>query len=58
MELRIKSSEDGFDEIFKIVNDIAVLKNPHLFWDLQSMDVLQCNALIDELLDDLKEKLG
>lgn len=34
MEIRIKASDEGFEDIFAIATLIAAYKNPHIHFDL------------------------
>jgi hypothetical protein len=57
MEIRIFASEEGFDELYRIANNIAMLTNPQLFWDTKDMDDLICRALLAESKDQMKEMM-
>lgn len=52
--LSIYPSEDGFDELYQLANDIAVLTNPQLFYNMKDIPIVE---RLEEL-EKTKEKMG
>lgn len=52
--IRIYPSEEGFDELYQLANDIATLTNPQLFFNYKDSSELELKIEVQQL----KEKMG
>ena len=56
--IRIYPSEDGFDTIYQLVNDIAVATNPQLLYHLQDVTIEEKLEVIEVLKKELGDIIG
>lgn len=52
--LKIYPSEEGFEELYQLANDIAMLTNPQLFYDMKDLPMVEKSADLEQT----KEKMG
>jgi hypothetical protein len=56
--LRIYPSEEGFDEIFRLVTDFHQLTNAHMYQDLKELSLVERLEQLDQVAGQLEEQLG
>lgn len=56
--IRILPSEDGFDEIYQLANDIAVLTNPQLFYNMKDLPIVETLEELQRLKDEMGERIS
>lgn len=54
----IYPSEDGFEELYQLANDIAVLTNPQLFYDMKDFPMVERLAELQRLKDEMGELIS
>lgn len=56
--ISIYPSEEGFDELFQLANDIAVLTNPQLFYHMKDIPIVERLTELQRLKDEMGEKIA
>lgn len=56
--IKIYPSEDGFDEIYQMANDIAILTNPQLFYNRKDLSIVETLAELERLKEEMEELIS
>ncbi len=56
--IRGKISEDGFDVLFQLANDISILTNPQLFYNMKDLPIVETLEELDRLKEEMKERIS
>ncbi len=56
--MKIYASEDGFEEIQRLVTGIHQLTNAHIYQDLKEMTALDVKVQLETLKNDMEELIS
>lgn len=56
--ISIFPSEEGFEELYQLANDIAVLTNPQLFYNMKDVSIVETLVELKRLKEEMEEMLG
>lgn len=56
--ISIYPSEEGFEELYQLANDIAVLTNPQLFYNMKDISIVETSAELKRLKEEMEELIS
>jgi hypothetical protein len=51
-------SEDGFDVLYQLANDIAVLTNPQLFYNIKDLPIVETLVEVERLKEEMEQRIS